>query len=257
MLYIGTSGYSYQDWVGRYYPPALKKSQFLEFYAREFAAVEVNYTYYRLPSARTLEHMAAKTPPEFKFTVKASRQLTHEREENSAEFSEFVAALQPLIDRGKLGCILAQFPHSFHPTIPSSEYLKLLRERMADLPVVVEFRNARWHHPRVYEFLRENDLGFCCVDEPKLWGLLPPVAELTSDIGYARFHGRNAAKWWKHDEPHERYDYTYSDDELVEWVPKIRKLLVNASDVFVFCNNHWESQAIATARQLRLLLDNG
>jgi uncharacterized protein YecE (DUF72 family) len=201
--------------------------------------------------------MAAKTPAAFKFTIKASRELTHERQDNDTAFAKYLAALRPLIDQDKLGCILAQFPHSFHPTVPSSEYLKLLRERMGDLPVMVEFRNARWHHPRVYEFLRESNLGFCCVDEPKLRGLLPPVAELTSDIGYVRFHGRNAAKWWQHDEPHERYDYTYTDDELAEWVPKIRKLLEEASDVFVFCNNHWQSQAITTARQLRLLLEDG
>lgn len=257
MIYVGTSGYSYDDWVGTYYPKELKKSEWLAFYAREFQATEVNYTYYRLPNAWTLAAMADKTPEGFLFTVKASQELTHGREDTQEAFRKFVDALRPLLERGKFGCILAQFPFSFHATKENRDYLRLFRERMGDLPVVVEFRNARWLTPETYAFLREQNLGFCCVDEPRLEGLIPPVAEVTSDVAYVRFHGRNAQKWWQHEQAHERYDYTYSEEELLEWVPKIRQLDSKATRTFAFANNHWQGQAVGTARQLRLLLEQG
>ncbi|MEM4724630.1 MAG: DUF72 domain-containing protein, partial [Candidatus Hadarchaeum sp.] len=128
------------------------------------------------------------------------------------------------------------------------------RDAMSGLPVVVEFRNARWLTPETFAFLEENELGFCCVDEPRLKGLIPPIAEATSRIAYVRFHGRNAKKWWRYDEPWERYDYTYSREELEEWVPKIKDLEAKAEKTFLFANNHWRAQAVDTARQLRLLL---
>jgi uncharacterized protein YecE (DUF72 family) len=99
-------------------------------------------------------------------------------------------------------------------------------------------------------------LGFCCVDEPRLKGLLPPTAEATAPGAYVRFHGRNAAKWWQHEQAYERYDYTYSKAELEEWTPQIRKLNDLAEVTFVFANNHYRAQGIETARQLKLLLES-
>lgn len=254
MIYIGTSGFSYKDWVGPYYPAELPKARWLAFYAREFQASEINFTYYRLPDARTLAAMADKTPDGFVFTIKASKELTHERDDSVEAFPKFVHALRPLIERNKFGCVLAQFPYSFHPGAESRDYLKAFRESMADLPVVVEFRNARWLSEETFALLEENDLGFCCVDQPRLKGLIPPIATATSSVAYVRFHGRNARKWWRHDEPWERYDYSYSKEELEEWVPKIKHLDAKAEQTFVFANNHWQGQAVDTARQLRLLL---
>jgi len=254
VIYIGTSGFSYKDWVGPYYPADLPKARWLAFYAREFQVSEVNFTYYRLPDPRTLAAMADKTPDGFVFTIKASKELTHERDDNVEAFPKFVHALRPLIERNKFGCVLAQFPYSFHPSAESRDYLKAFRESMADLPVVVEFRNARWLSEETFALLEENDLGFCCVDQPRLKGLIPPIATATSSVAYVRFHGRNAKKWWRHDEPWERYDYSYSKEELEEWVPKIKHLDAKAEQTFVFANNHWQGQAVDTARQLRLLL---
>lgn len=254
MIHIGTSGYSYDDWVGPYYPADLRRAGWLTFYAQEFDTCEINFTYYRLPEARILAAMAGKTPDGFLFTVKASQELTHQREGNAELFDKFVGALHPLIEAGKFGCVLAQFPYSFHPSKENREYIRLLPERMHGLPVVVEFRNVRWLTAETYGLLRESGLGFCCVDEPRLKGLIPPVAEATSRVAYVRFHGRNAKKWWQHDEAWERYDYTYSKEELEEWVPKIRELDAEAEHTFAFANNHWRGQAIDTARQLRLLL---
>ena len=257
MIYVGTSGYSYEDWVGPYYPEDLPKKDWLSFYAKEFSTCEVNFTYYRIPDAWTLERMARKTPPHFIFTVKAHQDMTHQREGNEAVFEQFVKALRPLLERGQLGCVLAQFPYSFHANQENRDYLRLFRERLLDLPVVVEFRNARWISPRTFELLRECDLGFCCVDQPRLKGLIPPVAEVTSSVAYVRFHGRNAAKWWQHEQAWERYDYTYSREELLEWVPRIERLDREVEQTFVFANNHWRGQAVDTARQLKLLLGKG
>jgi len=254
MIYIGTSGYSYDDWVGPYYPSDLPKQEWLSFYAQEFQTSEINFTYYRVPNPWTLERMEKKTPEGFIFTVKATQQMTHEREDNKKVFAEFCAALRPLLEADKFGCVLAQFPYSFHNSQESREYLRVFRERMGELPTVVEFRNREWISPQVFDLLRELSLGFCCVDQPRLKGLIPPIAEATGPVAYVRFHGRNAAKWWQHKEAWERYDYSYSDEELEEWVPKLRKLDEATDNTFVFANNHWQGQAVQTARQLRMLL---
>ena len=256
MIYVGTSGYSYDDWVGPYYPADLKKSEWLGFYAREFRATEINFTYYRMPDARTLERMAAKVPEGFLFTVKATQEMTHVREDTKGLFAQFREALRPLIEEGKFGCVLAQFPYSFHNTEENRAYLVAFRERMGDLPVVVEFRNRKWIRDEIFELLREHRLGFCCVDQPRLRNLIPPIAEVTGPVAYVRFHGRNARKWWRHEHAWERYDYTYSEEELQEWVPKIRYLDERAERTFAFANNHWQAQAVGTARQLRMLLES-
>jgi len=254
MIYVGTSGYSYADWVGPYYPADLPKQEWLSFYAQEFQASELNFTYYRVPSPWTLERIAQKTPGGFIFTLKATQQMTHEREDNEKIFAQFCAALKPLQEADKFGCVLAQFPYSFHNNEQSQEYLRLFRERMGDLPVVVEFRNREWIKPEVFDLLRELSFGFCCVDQPRFESLIPPIAEATGPIAYVRFHGRNAAKWWRHDEAWERYDYSYTTEELAEWVPKIKKLDEQAEMTFAFANNHWQGQAVDTARQLKMLL---
>ncbi len=263
MLHIGTSGYSYADWKGPYYPETIKDTDMLSFYAKDFGATEINYTYYRMPSARTLAAMSKKVPDNFVFTVKASKELTHERDlEESVEggggtpenFRFFREALQPLIDDGKFGAVLAQFPNSFKPTPENGDYLATFRERMGDLPVVVEFRNAGWVTDETMQLLSKNNLGYCCVDEPHLKGLIPPVAFATASVAYVRFHGRNAQKWWRHDEAYERYSYEYKAEELEEWVPKIEKLETTAKETFVFTNNHYRGAAIRTANQLKDLL---
>jgi uncharacterized protein YecE (DUF72 family) len=254
MIYIGTSGYSYDDWVGPFYPQGLDKKDWLGFYAGEFQATEINFTYYRMPNARTLQAMANKVPDGFVFTVKTPQELTHIREDVKGLFPQFTTALQPLIDQGKFGCVLAQFPHSFHNTSENQNYLRQFGERMGDLPVVVEFRGRDWLTDEVFDLLRRQQLGFCCVDEPRLKGLMPPIAVATSPVAYVRFHGRNARKWWQHEQAWERYDYTYTEDELREWAPKIHNLAQEVEKVFTFANNHWQGQAVGTARQLKLLL---
>ncbi|MCL4490033.1 MAG: DUF72 domain-containing protein [Chloroflexi bacterium] len=254
MIYLGTSGFSYEDWVGPYYPEGLEKKDWLAFYGKEFNTLEINFSYYRMPAPRTLAQMASKVPANFLFTIKATQEMTHTREADPALFPKFVTAVQPLLQAGKFGAVLAQFPASFHHTPENVDYLKAFRQQLLDLPVVVEFRNAQWLNEQTFQFLQEQQLGFCCVDEPRLKGLLPPVARATSDVAYVRFHGRNAMKWWQHEQAYERYDYTYSQQELQEWTPKIENLNAEADKTFVFANNHYRGQGIDTARQLRSML---
>lgn len=255
MMYLGTSGFSYNDWVGSFYPAGMPKREWLTYYAREFNTCEVNSSFYALPKPSSLEAMADKTGEDFLFCFKANQKMTHQQEDNAPIFETFCQVLEPIAITGKLGCILAQFPYSFRFTQRNWDYLKLLRERLDNLPVVIEFRNARWLRSEVFDWLRHQNLGFCCVDEPRLPNLLPPLAEATSKIGYIRFHGRNSARWWQHEQAYERYDYSYTPDELSEWLPKIRKLDSIAEKTFIFANNHWQGQAVSTIRQLRMMLD--
>ncbi|MGC9319990.1 MAG: DUF72 domain-containing protein [Armatimonadota bacterium] len=257
MIWIGTSGYSFEDWLGHFYPEGTDKRDFLDYYARHFDCVEVNYTYYRMPNAGTLEAMSAKTGPGFRFVIKANRQMTHEREEaDEATFEEFIAALDPLREQNKFGCVLAQFPWSFKLNQENVDYLKALRRLMHGVPVVIEFRNREWIVDEMFEFLREAGFGYCCVDQPQFDSLIPPIAEATSNIAYVRFHGRNYEKWWEHDEAWERYDYLYSEEELRDWVPKVQELTEQTDDTYLFFNNHYHAQAVQNAMQFAEMLDD-
>lgn len=254
-ILIGTSGFSYQDWVGSVYPADLPRREWLAFYSREFPTCELNFTYYRIPTAATLQGLAEKVPPGFLFSVKAYQGITHEREEPQQQIKQFTEALTPLIAEGKFSCVLLQFPYSFHASRANLDYLQRVREWFGELPCVVEFRSRDWINEHTFATLRSLNLGFCCVDQPRFENLIPPIAVATAPIAYVRFHGRNREKWWQHEESWERYDYAYSDEELSEWVPKIRQLDAEASLTLVYMNNHWQGQAVGTARQLRTLLE--
>jgi uncharacterized protein YecE (DUF72 family) len=255
MIYFGTSGFSYEDWVGNFYPAGMPKREWLTYYSNQFSACEINATYYAVPGQASARAMVEKTGKDFLFSVKANQKMTHQRDNNAEVFEAFCRMLEPFVEAGKLGCVLAQFPYSFRPDLSGLDYLGVLRERLGGLPVVVEFRNAGWLKEEVFGLLRRLNLGFCCVDEPRLPNLLPPLAKVTSDIGYARFHGRNSARWWQHEHAYERYNYSYSPEELGEWLPKIQEMDGAAEKTFVFANNHWRGQSVNTIRQLRMMLD--
>jgi uncharacterized protein YecE (DUF72 family) len=252
MIRLGTSGFSYKDWVGPVYPQELPNWQWLSFYAQSFDTVELNVTYYRLPTAKMVKGWIERTPDNFLFAVKAHRSLTHERK--APDFEAYTSSIEPLSSSGKLACVLAQFPHSFHNNPVNREYLKILREGLRDLPVVVEFRGLDWVNEDIFNELKAMELGFCCVDEPDLPKLMPRSARVTGPVAYVRFHGRNAEKWWRHDQAWERYDYTYSEEELKEWVPKIRDLDGQAPLTVVYANNHYKGQSVDATRKLQRLL---
>jgi uncharacterized protein YecE (DUF72 family) len=252
-ILVGTSGYSFPDWVGPFYPLGLKRADMLPFYSERFPAVEVNSTYYRVPPPRVMAQMEEKTPPGFRFVVKAPQTLTHERRLDPAEIAGFRACLEPLAAAEKLDGVLLQFPWSFRPDRASRRLLAGARAALPDLPLWVEFRNASWAAPGTFEELRANGLGYCVVDEPGLPGLMPPVVELTAPAGYVRFHGRNAANWWGRGGG-DRYDYLYSPPELTAWVAKIHDLARRAEKVYVFFNNCHAGQAARNAQLMQELL---
>ena len=255
MIYIGTSGFSYDDWKGHFYPDRIDKKDMLSYYARSFNTVEINATYYAVPSAASVAAMDKKTPEDFQFVVKAHKDMTHADQPRPEVFDAFLAAIQPLRDSGKLGCVLAQYPWSFKPTPENQGRLRQFKDRVGDVPAVVEFRNADWVSEETFDGLRELGLGFCSVDEPRLKGLMPPIAVATSDIGYVRFHGRNAKKWWRHEQAHERYDYLYSKDELTEWVPKVEEIDGRTRKTYLFFNNHYQGKSAQNAKMFAAMLN--
>jgi uncharacterized protein YecE (DUF72 family) len=255
MFYCGTSGFSYDDWAGIYYPQHLPRKNWFSYYAQEFNSIELNFTYYKLPEVSTMKSLASKTGAGFLFAVKANQGMTHKRQQEPGIFEAFIRSLQPLVSEGKLGCVLVQFPYSFNRSLSNFEYLRQFHDWMRGLELVVEFRNSSWLNPEITDWMRDRDVGFCCVDEPQIPRLLPPVAEVTSHTGYIRFHGRNEAKWWKHEHAWERYDYTYRPGELEEWIPRIVQISKSADRTFIFANNHWKSQAVDTIRRVRSMLD--
>lgn len=263
---IGTSGFSFKDWVGVIYPEGLKKDQWLPFYEKElgFRALEVNYTYYALPSARTLESMERKTSADFDFVIKAHRSMTHDLWEdksrkvmvdNSESFAKFKEALSPLIGEGKLACVLTQFPYSFHNNSENLEYLREFKDRMGDIPTVIEFRNRARHGDDALGFLRDNELGYCVVDEPKIRGLMPFYPVATTDIAYFRFHGRN--KNWYNAPMEVRYDYLYSEDELIGLMEGILILAHKSTTTMAFFNNCHAGSAAKNAVRLAQMLLGG
>lgn len=253
MIYLGTSGYSYDDWVGPFYPEGTKKNEFLDYYKQHFDTTELNFTYYRMPTAGMLANIGNKVEAGFLFSVKMPGEITHEREDDPLSALEtFKEALAPLKDEDKFGCVLAQFPYSFHATPENEDYIRKLREGLGETRAVVEFRNRDWVTEDTFDLLHENGLGFCCVDQPQFKSLLPPIAIATGPVAYVRFHGRNYKKWWQHDEAWERYDYMYKAEELQEWVPRITALDEQKETelTLIYMNNHWQGQAPASASLL-------
>ncbi len=257
MIRIGTSGFSYPDWVGPFYPSGTRQSAMLPWYAGHFDALEINFTYYRLPAPGQLEAMSARCAGRVIFAVKAWQGMTHNFGASAADIAMFNAALAPLAERGVLGAVLLQFPGSFRPSTAATRRLVGLVSQLRPYPLVAEFRHRSWICEETFRLLRAEGVGFCCVDEPLLPGLILPEAVATAETAYVRFHGRNAEKWFRHEQPHERYDYLYTLDELAAWVPRLRELDAVASRTLVFMNNHYEAKAVTNATQLKELLIGG
>ena len=259
-LRIGTSGYSYSDWRKVFYPDDVGQKDFLTYYSSRFHTVELNFSYYRMPTSRQMSGMVVRSGPVMDFSIKAHQSLTHQVEADSWPDSlrEYREAVTPLLEAGRLAAVLCQFPHSFHYVPEKRRYLHKLLVEMRDMPVVVEFRNATWMTNRVFDTLREMNVGLCCVDEPRLPRLPPALDVVTSDCAYVRFHGRNAATWWSARSAAARFDYLYSEEELAGWLARISSMIQSAPKVRIYFNNHRCGQAPANALMLKkLLADSG
>ncbi len=262
MIKIGTSGFSFPDWKGTVYPAGLQERDMLPFYEKElgFKVLEINFTYYTLPSQKSLAAMSQKTSEDFEFVVKSFKGMTHEiwnketgsRINNKETFQKFKYSLVPLIEEEKLACVLAQFPYGFFPNRENLGYLEMFKEEMASIPLVIEFRNQAWLKEQTFQLLGKKGIGFCIVDEPKLPQLMPYVPRASSDIGYFRFHGRNPN--WFNVPLKVRYDYLYSENELKEFVPGIRDISQKTAKTLIFFNNCYSGSAAKNAAQMAKLL---
>jgi len=253
-IYIGTSGYSYQDWIGPVYPPRIEKGEMLRYYSTLFPYVELNFSYYQQPTERILKPMVFKTPEYFRFGIKVHQSLTHERSGTwEKELSIFLEGLSVLKDSGRLSAVLAQFPFSFHYTPENRRYLAELCDALSSLPLVIEFRNRDWQAEQVYKEFQRRELGIVITDSPDIKGLPKPLLIDSGAIIYVRFHGRNAENWWKGDST-SRYDYLYTQKELQEWLPRISLLAEKGKILYLVFNNHYKGQAVKNASQIRELL---
>ncbi|MBD3366694.1 MAG: DUF72 domain-containing protein [Candidatus Eisenbacteria bacterium] len=251
---IGTSGYSFADWVGTFYPAGTRRNGMLEEYVRHFDTVEINTSYYRVPDASMFERMERRTPPGFEFVVKLYKGMTHEIEDEPEHFRSFLEAVAPFREAGKFGGFLAQFPWRFKKNDDALAHLERLRNGFPSDELFVEFRHDSWMEDATFAFLREHDIGYCSVDEPSLKGLVPPLAEATTGTAYVRLHGRNAKNWWGRGGG-DRYDYDYSTEELSEWSRKLLDLETKAKKVYAFFNNCHAGHAATNAELMMNLLE--
>ena len=253
---IGTSGYSYDDWRGPFYPENLPKADMLPYYCQYFDCVELNTTYYTIPPATTFQRLQEKTPDHFEFIIKTNQETTHRRIENDRAIKQLCESIKPLEDAGKMFGFLAQFPYSFKNNESNRRYLVHTRKLLDNYPLYVEFRNYTWLSDQLPQFLSQNNISYVNVDEPPLRGLLPRQDITTTTSGYIRLHGRNSHDWWD-GTGSARYHYEYSNEELNEWLINISRIVKKAYKTYIFFNNHPVGNAVKNAQQMLKILSDG
>lgn len=255
---IGTSGWSFDDWVGRFYPADTARPQMFDRYAQAFSTVEVNYTYYRMPAARTLASLAAKSPPGFDFWIKANQDITHKQQTDPID--AFCDALAPLVKARQLAGVLLQFPQSFHRTVSNRKFLasalQAFSHRLPTSPasLAVEFRHASWDHPDTRAGLASRGHTLVIPDVPAVPALYRVAPQATSPTGYLRLHSRNRDQWYAG--PKARYDYHYATDELRDIAAAWQTLAASIEQAYVFFNNCHHAQAAHNAQDFQRIVDD-
>jgi len=230
--WIGTSGYSYKQWKGRFYPEGLPDGEMLRYYGTRFAAVEINYTFYRSASVRQLQGWAKDVPEHFTFTLKAPRRITHELRlrdaaDPAADFCETARAL-----KDKLGALLFQLPPFLKRDTPRLE--DFLHQLPPGLRVAFEFRNPTWFVDEVYETLRRFGVALCVVESPDR---AVPL-EVTADFGYFRLRQPD-----------------YSEADLAACAERIEQAAAGWRDAFIYFKHEADAQGPVFAAKLRALLE--
>jgi uncharacterized protein YecE (DUF72 family) len=249
-VWIGTSGYSYTDWVGAFYPPGTRSGRMLAYYSQHFPLIELNFSFYRLPTGPQLVRLAEQTPPGFQFLVKLPRTLSHDRDPR--ELAPFREAVEALRQRGRLQGLLCQLPQATHHDRDALVWLNTLATELAEYGMAVEFRHRSWVDAEVVPWLQERRLDLVSVDVPELPGLYPRGLVQSGPHIYVRFHSRAAGKWYAGDK--ERYDYHYSDAELTEWVTALQSAASRSQRAALLFNNCQGSHAVQDAQRMRQLL---
>lgn len=278
-MLIGTCSWTDKALVGSgWYPPGRRDPEGrLRHYAERFPVVEVDAGYYALPSVRNSTLWAERTPPDFRFDVKAFSLLTGHPTRKAAlpadlrgyetgdpelldeVWHRFGAALRPLGEAGRLGAVLFQFPPWFAPGAGAETVLHRIRKRAPRWPLAVEFRHPDWwredRRERTAALLREVDATAVAVDTAQgLPGSMPPVTPVTSPrLGVVRFHGRSAA--WGTGSKEDRFRHAYTREELRAWLPRLRSMADRVEQLHVLFNNCCGDAAVRAAETLSGLLD--
>lgn len=279
--------------AGVFYPEdADTPEERLRFYATQFPVVEVDATYYALPSRRMGEAWNERTPPDFRFDIKAHALMTGQpsevkrlpkeiREElpielldkkrvyakdlpaevTDAIWAAFRDGILPLYSAGKLGAVFLQYPRWVFPSNESREAILEAKERLGDIDLAVEFRHGSWLNDknagRTLEFLEKHGIALVMVDEPQgMKSSLPPMVAVTSpELAIVRFHGRRTETWEARGIPVvERFRYLYDGKELGEWVPRVREAASDAKELHLLMNNCYANYGTTNARELAALL---
>jgi len=249
--YIGTSGFSFSDWIGTVYPNNIKNSEMFTYYWQHygFNCVELNFTFYQMPSHKTIISLLRKSPGGFKFAIKLHGSITHDG--TLSNIDNFIKNTRIIEEEEKLIGYLAQFPYTFKFNTENIDFLRKLAEKLREYDLFIEFRNSSWVKRDEIFYLKEefSNLYFVIVDLPKIPGLYPLYIDYSKNdkLLYLRMHGRNP-NWFKTDEKL-RYDYNYSDEELLD----ITNLILHffAPTRLVFFNNCYRGQALKNALSFR------
>jgi len=254
-LYIGTSGWSYPKgegtWTGYFYPRG--KINELEYYSQFFNTVEVNSSFYRPPNPEYTYNWARRVPEDFLFTVKLWQKFTHPKMYEEATGREavisqqdvdiFNRSIEPLARHGKLGSLLAQFPPSFKNEGHGQQVLAAVIRIFGEYRLAVELRHRSWSDdPNIARLLKENNVAWVHIDEPKFKSSIAEELPTTSDMAYFRFHGRNAEMWWTGDSA-TRYKYLYSPEEITDLSERVKSAAQETRLLFALFNNHWRGYA--------------
>ena len=269
-IYVGTAGWDYKDWEGIVYPAQIKKSQHpVEYMARYFDMLEINTSFYGhiKPEWGKLWCRKARTVnPHFLFSAKLNRAFTHSPvaivQSTSAETIQVgsndeqwaKAGFDSLAEENMLGAVLLQFPISFKNTDRNRDYLDSLIEKFCLYPLAVEVRHNSWTNEGTLRYFTQKGVAFCNIDQPILGKAVIPSAQVTSQVGYVRLHGRNYDQWFDSDSGNDRYNYLYTQPELDKWKGLIDIVAGKAQKTFVVTNNHFEGKAAVNALQLKSML---
>jgi len=236
-LRIGTSGWYYRHWIGRFYPAELKQAEWLEFYARHFSTVEINATFYRMPFENMIRGWARKAPPGFLYAVKGNRRITHLKKLAGVDedIKDYFRRVELLGEH--LGPILWQLPPSLHEDRQRLE--AFLKKLPRGFQHAVEFRHPSWLQAAVFEVLSRYEVACVAISSSRM----PMHFTETADFVYYRFHGLKGG-----------YAHDYSREELKPWAEHARDALNRGKTVFAFFNNDAEARAPQNARELMRMI---
>lgn len=243
-VWVGTAGYAYQDWVGRFYPAKTAAGKMLPYYATRFAAVEINSTFYKPPTVEQVNRMARTVPAGFGFALKVPKSASHGYD--PAELPAFRAAADTLAGHGKLLSLLVQVPEAFHHTPGNRDWLLRVRAELRPFPLAVEFRHVSWDSPALPGWAAANELDVVSVGVPAIPTLFPSGPRVCGPRLYARLHSQDAAAWYAGGPA--RYDFDYPPAVIDKWAGAVAAAAGRGVErATVFFNNCVGVQAVANA----------